>query len=94
MRYIFLVLFSLLSTITAQEIELMNKFGIYSHTSDTTTIPYRLFTPANNNNAKLPLIIALHGSGERGVDNKKQIEFHKLATAWVDSTNQAEHPCL
>jgi predicted peptidase len=72
----------------------MNKFGTFTHVSDTTTIPYRFFVPDNYNNELLPLIIALHGSGERGIDNQKQIEFHRLATVWVDSTNQVEHPCF
>ena len=80
--------------IFAQEIELMNKFESYSHTMDTTTIPYRLFTPENLGAEKVPLVIALHGAGERGNDNQKHIEFHRLATVWVDSLNQLENPCF
>lgn len=96
MRNILVFVFLFIGTkmIAAQEIELMNKFENYSHTLDSTTIPYRMFIPQYQENEKLPLIIALHGSGERGSDNQKQIEFHRLATAWVDSANQKEHPCF
>ena len=82
------------STIFSQEIELMNKFNFFSHTLDTTTIPYRVFTPKNQSKSKLPLVIALHGAGERGANNQKHIEFHRLATVWIDSLNQLEHPCF
>ncbi|PIQ09395.1 MAG: hypothetical protein COW71_06870 [Ignavibacteriales bacterium CG18_big_fil_WC_8_21_14_2_50_31_20] len=96
MRNILVFVFLFIGTkmIAAQEIELMNKFENYSHTLDSTTIPYRMFIPQYQENEKLPLIIALHGSGERGSDNQKQIEFHRLSTVWVDSANQKEHPCF
>lgn len=95
MKRFIIVLFLLsFSTIFSQEIELMNKFDFRSHTVDTTTIPYRFFKPEVKNNSLLPLVIALHGAGERGNDNQKQMEFHRLATVWVDSLNQLEHPCF
>jgi len=56
------------------------------------TLRYRLFTPdpAAAGEARLPLILFLHGAGERGDDNAAQlkhgvVEFHR---------RQAEHPCL
>ncbi len=95
MKRVFAVLFLISFTSAfSQEIALMNKFKSYVHTVDTTNIPYRLFTPENQNNNMLPLVIALHGAGERGSDNQKHIEFHRLATVWVDSLNQLEHPCF
>ncbi|MDA3860434.1 MAG: prolyl oligopeptidase family serine peptidase [Melioribacteraceae bacterium] len=95
MRILFTVILLFFGNfITAQEMELMNKFEFYEHTLDTTTIPYRLFTPENKEDAKLPLVIALHGAGERGSNNQLQIEFHRLGTVWVDSVNQKEHPCF
>ena len=91
---VFVFLFIGIKMITAQEIELMNKFEKSSHTLDSTTIPYRMFIPQHQENEELPLIIALHGSGERGSDNQKQIEFHRLATVWANSVNQKNHPCF
>jgi predicted peptidase len=52
---------------------------------------YRLFMPeATADGAKLPLVLFLHGAGERGDDNAAQlkhgvVEFHR---------RQAKHPCL
>jgi predicted peptidase len=37
-------------------------------------LPYNIYFPASyGNNTKLPLILLLHGSGERGNDNKSQL---------------------
>ena len=82
------------SQVYPQEKEIINEFKYRTHSYDTTTIPYRLFIPKINNNKKVPLVIALHGSGERGDDNQKQIEYHRLATAWADPINQKENPCF
>jgi predicted peptidase len=42
--------------------------------SDGKTLPYRLLKPADTKaGEKYPLVIFLHGAGERGVDNKKQL---------------------
>lgn len=42
--------------------------------SDNDTMPYRLLLPENYDPAKkYPLILFLHGSGERGSDNEKQL---------------------
>jgi len=95
MKRIFIILMLLsFYSMFAQENELINRFGSFSHTMDSTTIPYRMFVPENIKNEKLPLVISLHGSGERGNDNQKQIELHRLATVWVETENQKEHPCF
>ncbi len=37
-------------------------------------LPYRILFPSNyNSSKKYPLVLFLHGSGERGTDNKKQL---------------------
>src|ERR1043166_3465305 len=39
------------------------------------TLPYRLFIPVRNDQAKkYPLVLYLHGGGGRGNDNRKQID--------------------
>jgi len=59
--------------------------------SGGATLRYRLFTPeAAPGGGKLPLVLFLHGAGERGDDNAAQLkhgaaEFHR---------RQATHPCL
>ena len=42
--------------------------------SDGKELPYRLLKPSDTKNGqKHPLIVFLHGAGERGIDNKKQL---------------------
>jgi predicted peptidase len=61
--------------------------------SGGATLRYRLFTPdpaTAGDDGRLPLVLFLHGAGERGDDNAAQlkhgvVEFHR---------RQAEHPCL
>jgi len=36
-------------------------------------LPYRLYSPEANTNGKLPLVIFLHGRGDRGIDNGKRM---------------------
>ncbi len=44
---------------------------------DENTMPYRLFTPPTaEGGGELPLVVFLHGSGERGTDNRLQVAVH------------------
>ena len=96
MRTILIILlFLLINSIGFSQDELiMKQFKFKTHTFDTTSISYRFFTPSPKEEELYPLIIALHGAGERGNDNEAQIKYHKLATVWADSINQANHPCF
>jgi predicted peptidase len=54
---------------------------------------YRLFVPAGyDKTKKYPVVLALHGSGERGSNNTIQLTANQLATAWVADTLQARVP--
>ena len=71
------------------------KFVPRSHSFQGTTLPYRLFIPDPYNPAdRYPVVLALHGSGERGSDNLSQIQNWRLATSWADPVNQAKYPCF
>lgn len=71
------------------------KFEYRSHTFGETTLPYRLCPPQGYDPAKAyPLVLALHGAGERGDDNELPISVHQLAFSWSDSVNQAKWPCI
>lgn len=59
------------------------------------TLPYRLFVPANyQKGTPVRLILALHGSGERGNNNTSQVTANRLATMWVADSIQNKYPSL
>jgi predicted alpha-1,2-mannosidase len=44
-------------------------FGVYR--KDGSTLPYRFYAPENvRETEKLPLVLLMHGAGERGIDNR------------------------
>lgn len=59
---------------------------------DGNQLLYRIYTPENlNSDKKIPIILLLHGAGERGNDNKKQIAhgFKQIAQYSIQSKNPA-----
>ena len=57
------------------------------------TLRYRVLFPENyNKNKSYPLVLFLHGSGERGNDNQKQI-IHG-ASLFTDSLNRQNFPAI
>lgn len=75
--------------------------------NDTTILPYRFWNPFHTDavkvdkfltknilqtNQKLPLVLFLHGSGERGSDNEAQL-VHGVRT-FVNTETQQEYPCF
>ena len=58
------------------------------------SLPYRLFIPKDYDAAKAyPVILTLHGAGERGNDNRSQLN-HLFTNMWADDSIQKEHPCF
>ncbi|NNE47286.1 MAG: T9SS type A sorting domain-containing protein [Rhodothermales bacterium] len=79
----------------AQPQELVDQFESREHTADGFTIPYRLFIPSPLNPAvQYPLILTLHGSGQRGSDNENQIATNRVATTWVETSAQSANPAF
>ena len=57
------------------------------------TLPYRLMRPAGVDRGKTyPLVLFLHGAGERGVDNQKQL-IHG-AGVFATPENRRKYPCF
>ncbi|HUF07830.1 MAG TPA: T9SS type A sorting domain-containing protein [Rhodothermales bacterium] len=83
------------SAVLAQPQNLVDQFQRRSQTLDGFTLNYRLFVPPDYDaEVSYPLVLALHGSGERGADNERHIANHRLATAWADPATQARHPSI
>jgi predicted peptidase len=75
----------------------IDKFLKLNYTDPATgqTMPYRLFVPENYDASKAyPLVLFLHGSGERGDDNEAQLTANQGATIWAKPDEQAKHPCF
>ena len=72
---------------------LTTNFMARTHTSTEVTIAYRLFKPVGYDpSKKYPIVVALHGGGERGSDNAIQLTREELAQPWVRDSVQAKHP--
>lgn len=57
------------------------------------TLPLRILTPKNFSfQKKYPLVIVLHGAGERGSDNEKQLVWG--STLFLDSANRTNYPAI
>ncbi|HKB03670.1 MAG TPA: prolyl oligopeptidase family serine peptidase [Gemmataceae bacterium] len=60
---------------------------------DGKELPYRLLTPSTQrSDKKYPLVIFLHGAGERGTDNEKQL-VHGVPQ-FATNENQENYPCF
>lgn len=73
----------------AQEMSLFDKL-LFVQQGDT--LPYRLLKPVNPESKELfPLVIFLHGAGERGNDNEVQIKH--ISELFLDTRNRGKYPC-
>ena len=61
-------------------------------TAEGGSLPYRFFHPQVEAGKRYPLLLFLHGAGERGSDNQKQLR-HGIRE-FASSKNQAKHPCF
>ena len=56
-------------------------------------VSYRFFTPEKKAGEKYPLVIWLHGFGERGTDNETHLRSNRGGVAWAEDEVQKENPC-
>src|SRR5262245_24913042 len=65
------------------------------YSDGTNTIPYRLFVPTDYDpKQSYPLVLFLHGAGERGTDNRRQLTGQTAPLVFVRPENQAKYPCF
>lgn len=85
------LLLFLVSLVFGQTNDLWEKHVFPS--SNGTTLPYRLMRPVDMKpETTYPLVIFLHGAGERGTDNEKQLVH--VARAFADSAIRADYPAF
>jgi predicted peptidase len=78
-----------ITTAFAQEVSLFDKL-IFVNGADS--LPYRLLKPVNPQSMeKFPLVIFLHGAGERGNDNEVQIKH--ITPLFLEERNRGKYPC-
>ncbi|ACK41568.1 phospholipase/Carboxylesterase [Dictyoglomus turgidum DSM 6724] len=86
------------SLITSEERHLIIdefKALIYEDKDLGVILPYRFYVPKNiDKNKKYPLVVFLHGAGERGNDNFLHIAWYRGAVTFAEPGQQAEHPCF
>lgn len=64
---------------------------IFIDSVTNVTLPYRILSPENaDSGEKYPLILFLHGSGERGSDNEKQLTYG--ASTFSNPANIDKYP--
>lgn len=67
----------------------------FSDAAAGRTMPYRLFVPEGYDGSKsYPLVVFLHGGGERGDDNQKTLTANQGATVWAKPQEQARRPAF
>jgi predicted peptidase len=92
MRLLFSICVLLLVSVTfAQDLSLYQKKE-YSY-AEGKVLPYRILYPENyDKTKKYPLVLFLHGAGERGNDNEKQlVHGSKL---FLDAENRKKFPAI
>jgi predicted peptidase len=87
--FIYICLFLNALTGKSQSTELFDKLV---HSNKKDSLPYRLLKPVNPTAAeRFPLVIFLHGSGERGSDNEAQLRH--ISDLALDPKYRGKYPC-
>ncbi|HUB62056.1 MAG TPA: prolyl oligopeptidase family serine peptidase [Puia sp.] len=69
-----------------------SRFSREKYIENGDTLSYRMLFPDANRERKYPLVIFLHGSGERGSDNDAQLKWGVMNFA--TDRNMLEHPAI
>src|ERR1700750_2684933 len=69
-----------------------SKFSYNKYIEKGDTLNYRLLCPDADTLRKYPLVIFLHGSGERGNDNEAQLKWG--VTNFATDQMMAAHPAI
>jgi predicted peptidase len=91
MRFVYLIAcFFTVLNVSAQDMSLYQK---KEFVSNGHVLPYRILYPANyDQSKKYPLVLLLHGAGERGNDNEKQLVHG--AKLFLEEKNRKNFPAI
>ncbi len=71
----------------------VDNFSARRYTNTQGVLPYRLFIPTNYSTAtRYPIVLFLHGAGERGSDNRLQLTGQTGCLVFASETNQLRYP--
>lgn len=84
------MIFLIVATVMAFAASAQEEFKRCIFVNGTDTLPYRELTPERPEANHYPLVVFLHGSGERGIDNEKQL-IHG-AQMWLNPINRKKYP--
>ena len=60
-----------------------------------TTLPYRIYAPESAGEVqRLPLVLYLHGAGERGGDNRAHTKKNSVMQTLLNDENLVKYPCV
>jgi len=72
----------------------MMQAAVYEH-PDGTVLPYRIFMPEDADRLdEYPLVIFLHGMGERGDDSRTHTEKNSIMQTLLNEENLERFPCI
>jgi len=94
-RWMALVAFAafVLAVPSRAQAQSVDDFEDRSYSDGTYTLPYRLFVPTDYDPSQsYPIVLFLHGSGERGTDNRLQLTGQTAPLVFVRPENQAQWP--
>jgi predicted peptidase len=87
----FLVAF--IMVLTASQAQEFSEFEVFTHISDDDSLPYRMLRPQNmDETTKYPLVVFLHGAGERGNDNA--VHLKHIAPLFLNDSVRTNYPCF
>lgn len=88
------ILFLAIGMLQAQQNAAHTHFQVKEFISSSEQIlPYRILYPENFDDSKrYPLVLFLHGAGERGADNNAQLKHG--GAMFTNPVNRANYPCI
>ena len=85
------ILMLMVCQLSAQDFDLFKKREFTNKSGEV--LPYRILYPKNYDaQKKYPLVLFLHGAGERGDDNEQQLKH--AVKVFLESENRGQFPCI